>query len=44
MGFNIINMNTWDRKDCFNHFLNNAKCTYIYVKIIQRQELASYKN
>lgn len=28
MGFNLINMDTWDRKECFEHFFNNAKCTY----------------
>ncbi|WP_455794995.1 CatA-like O-acetyltransferase [Clostridium butyricum] len=21
-------MNTWDRREYFNHFFNNAKCTY----------------
>lgn len=25
MGFNIINMDTWNRRECFNHFFNNAK-------------------
>lgn len=28
MGFNLINMDTWNRKECFEHFYNNAKCTY----------------
>ena len=26
--FNIINMDNWDRKECFEHYYNNAKCTY----------------
>ncbi|NFG24328.1 hypothetical protein JW813_12780 [Clostridium botulinum] len=21
-------MNTWVRRECFNHFFNNVKCTY----------------
>ncbi len=28
MKFNIINMDNWDRKECFEHYYNNAKCTY----------------
>lgn len=28
MGFNIINKDTWARKEAFEHFFNNAKCTY----------------
>lgn len=28
MGFNIINKDTWNRKNTFEHFYNNAKCTY----------------
>lgn len=26
--FEIIDMETWDRKDCFNHFMTVAKSTY----------------
>lgn len=26
--FEIINMETWDRKECFNHFMTVAKSTY----------------
>lgn len=28
MKFNLIDMNSWERKECFEHFFNNAKCTY----------------
>lgn len=42
MGFNIINMNTWDRKDCFNHFFNNAKCTYSITVNIDITNLYNY--
>lgn len=28
MGFNIMNKDTWARKETFEHFFNNAKCTY----------------
>lgn len=28
MGFNVIDLDNWERKDRFNHFYNNAKCTY----------------
>lgn len=42
MGFNIINMNTWDRKECFNHFFNNAKCTYSITVNIDITNLYSY--
>ncbi|AOR25176.1 CatA-like O-acetyltransferase [Clostridium taeniosporum] len=42
MGFNIINMDTWDRKDCFNHFFNNAKCTYSVTINIDITNLYNY--
>lgn len=42
MGFNIIDMNTWDRKDCFNHFFNNAKCTYSITVNIDITNLYNY--
>lgn len=42
MGFNIINMNTWDRKECFNHFFNNAKCTYSITVNIDITNLYKY--
>lgn len=42
MGFNIINMNTWDRKECFNHFFNNAKCTYSITVNIDITKLYNY--
>lgn len=42
MGFNIINMNTWARKDCFNHFFNNAKCTYSITVNIDITNLCNY--
>ncbi len=42
MGFNIIDMNTWNRKDCFNHFFNNAKCTYSITVNIDITNLYSY--
>ena len=42
MGFNIINMNTWDRKECFNHFFNNAKCTYSITVNIDITNLYNY--
>ena len=42
MGFNIINMDTWDRADCFNHFFNNAKCTYSITVNIDITNLYNY--
>lgn len=42
MEFNIINMDTWDRKDCFNHFFNNAKCTYSITVNIDITNLYNY--
>lgn len=42
MGFNIINMDTWNRKDCFNHFFNNAKCTYSITVNIDITNLYNY--
>lgn len=42
MGFNIIDMDTWDRKDCFNHFFNNAKCTYSITVNIDITNLYNY--
>ncbi|EKQ51651.1 MULTISPECIES: chloramphenicol acetyltransferase CAT [unclassified Clostridium] len=42
MGFNIINMSTWERKDCFNHFFNNAKCTYSITVNIEITNLYNY--
>lgn len=42
MAFNLINMNTWDRKDCFNHFFNNAKCTYSITVNIDITNLYNY--
>ncbi|MBN7573323.1 MULTISPECIES: CatA-like O-acetyltransferase [Clostridium] len=42
MGFNVINMNTWVRKECFNHFFNNAKCTYSITVNIDITNLYNY--
>ena len=42
MGFNIINMDTWERRDCFNHFFNNAKCTYSITANIDITLLYNY--
>lgn len=42
MGFNIINMNTWKRTECFNHFFNNAKCTYSITVNIGITNLYNY--
>ncbi|WP_026885603.1 CatA-like O-acetyltransferase [Clostridium beijerinckii] len=42
MRFNIINMNTWARKECFNHFFNNAKCTYSITVDIEITNLYNY--
>ena len=42
MEFNIIDMNTWDRKDCFNHFFNKAKCTYSITVNIDITNLHNY--
>lgn len=42
MGFNLINMDTWARTDCFNHFLNNAKCTYSITVNIDITNLYNY--
>ncbi len=42
MGFNIINMDTWNRKECFNHFFNNAKCTYSITVNIDITNLYNY--
>lgn len=42
MGFNIINMNTWDRNEYFNHFFNNAKCTYSITVNIDITNLYNY--
>ncbi|UZQ49986.1 CatA-like O-acetyltransferase [Clostridium kluyveri] len=42
MGFNIINMNTWERTECFNHFFNNAKCTYSITVNIDITNLYNY--
>ncbi|UZQ48971.1 CatA-like O-acetyltransferase [Clostridium kluyveri] len=42
MGFNVINMNTWERRDCFNHFFNNAKCTYSITVNVDITNLYNY--
>ncbi|SHJ13662.1 chloramphenicol O-acetyltransferase type A [Clostridium cavendishii DSM 21758] len=42
MCFNIIDMNTWERKDCFNHFFNNAKCTYSITANVDITNLYNY--
>ncbi|NRT72978.1 CatA-like O-acetyltransferase [Clostridium beijerinckii] len=42
MGFNVINMNTWARKECFNHFFNNAKCTCSITVNIDITNLYNY--
>ena len=42
MRFNIINMNTWDRKECFDHFFNNANCTYSITVNIDITNLYNY--
>ncbi|NRY59347.1 CatA-like O-acetyltransferase [Clostridium beijerinckii] len=42
MGFNVININTWARKECFNHFFNNAKCTYSITVNIDITNLYNY--
>lgn len=28
MAFNLIDIETWERKDCYNHFMTIAKCSY----------------
>jgi chloramphenicol O-acetyltransferase type A len=35
-------MDTWARTDCFNHFLNNAKCTYSITVNIDITNLYNY--
>lgn len=35
-------MDTWERKDCFNHFFNNAKCTYSITVNIDITNLYTY--
>ena len=42
MGFNVIDLNTWDRKERFNHFFNNAKCTYSITVNIDITNLYNY--
>ncbi|MGL5820984.1 MAG: CatA-like O-acetyltransferase [Sarcina sp.] len=42
MGFNIIDMNTWSRKECFRHFFENIKCTYSITVEIDITNLYKY--
>ncbi|RII33674.1 chloramphenicol acetyltransferase CAT [Clostridium chromiireducens] len=42
MGFNIVDMDTWERKDRFNHFFNNAKCTYSITVNLDITNLYNY--
>lgn len=28
MGFNLIDIDNWARKDYYNHYINNVRCTY----------------
>lgn len=42
MKFNVINIDTWHRSDCFNHFYHNAKCTYSITVNIDITNLYNY--
>ncbi|URZ07052.1 CatA-like O-acetyltransferase [Clostridium felsineum] len=42
MKFNIIDMDNWDRKECFNHFFNYAKSTYSITVNVDITELCNY--
>lgn len=42
MKFNIINVDEWERKECFEHYFNNAKCTYSLTVNIEVTNLINY--
>lgn len=42
MNFNFIDMETWDRKECFTHFMTIAKSTYSITVNIDITDLKKY--
>lgn len=42
MKFNIIDVENWERKECFEHYFNNAKCTYSLTVNIDITNLIKY--
>ncbi|MGG7096971.1 CatA-like O-acetyltransferase [Clostridium sardiniense] len=42
MNLNIIDMEKWERRKCFEHYFNNAKCTYSITVNIEITNLYKY--
>lgn len=43
MGFNVIDLENWDRKEYFNHYFNDTPCTYSMTAKLDITEIKNKK-